>query len=280
MTGRGATVTEVGADLQVELTSAEGETVHAHLTGSGNRLTLDVDRPESFAGHRDAGTVRAVAEGLADRGIRIRVVHDEVHLVTIGAVKAPWWQRRATGSPYVRVGSWRGAWTSLRSRVANPTPVLPGPEALPPSTMLPLVPTFVGRRRVTTTDARGTGSPRLVLTKQEMWEGERQPVFWLEGQEWTIGSDHGCDLVLPGLAEVHARIVRNVDDELVVEPAGAGVVRVHGAVVHGRQVLRTGSRLELGDHTLAFVREEYADHGRPYGGRVGGEAGHQRRQPS
>jgi hypothetical protein len=31
---------------------------------------------------------------------------------------------------------------------------------------------------------------------------------------------------------------------------------------------------------LTFVREEYADHGRPYGGRIGGELGRQRRQPS
>ena len=30
---------------------------------------------------------------------------------------------------------------------------------------------------------------------------------------------------------------------------------------------------------MSFYREEYADHGRPYGGRVGGEIGHQRPQP-
>ncbi len=31
---------------------------------------------------------------------------------------------------------------------------------------------------------------------------------------------------------------------------------------------------------MSFFREEYADHGRPYGGRIGGELGHQRTQPS
>ena len=31
---------------------------------------------------------------------------------------------------------------------------------------------------------------------------------------------------------------------------------------------------------MSFYREEYADHGRPYGGRAGGEIGHQRPQPA
>ena len=30
---------------------------------------------------------------------------------------------------------------------------------------------------------------------------------------------------------------------------------------------------------MVYAREEYADHGRPYGGRVGGEVGHQKAQP-
>jgi hypothetical protein len=280
MSGRGAVVTELGADLSVELSFPGTEPVHARLTGERNRLTLDVDRPEAFAGRRDAGMVRAVAEGLAVRGIRVRVVHHDVHLVTLGDVRAPWWQRRATGSPHIRVGSWRGAWTSLRSRVGDTSPVLPGADSLPPATMLPLVPTMQGRRRITGTDAPGTGAPRLVLTKQDVWEGERQPVFWLEGQTWTIGSGSDCDVFLPGLDALHARIVRDEHDELFVVPRPGSTVRVHGAVVRDRQVLRTGARLDLGPHTLAYVREEYADHGRPYGGRVGGEAGHQRRQPS
>lgn len=44
-------------------------------------------------------------------------------------------------------------------------------------------------------------------------------------------------------------------------------------------VLRTGSRVDLGRWTVTFYREEYADHGRPFGGRIGGELGHQRVQP-
>lgn len=43
--------------------------------------------------------------------------------------------------------------------------------------------------------------------------------------------------------------------------------------------LRTGSRLAVGRWTLAYRREEHADHGRPHGGRIGGELGHQQPQP-
>jgi hypothetical protein len=279
MPARGALTTTLGADLRIELAAAGDEPVRAHLTGTDSHLTLSVDRPEAFAGRGDARMVRAVADGLAERDVRIRVVSDDVHLVSIGAVHAPWWQRRFTGSPHIRIGSWRGAWTSLRSRAGETQPVLPGPEAVPPPTMLPLVPTLVPRRRVTATNAPGTGSPRLVLTRQEVWEGERQTVYGLEGDRWTIGSDPDCDVVLPGLAPVHAQVVRDQHDELLVLPVGRHVVRVHGAAVTGGQVLRTGARLELGEHTLAYVREEYADHGRPFGGRLGGEAGHQRDQP-
>ncbi|MFY9679907.1 MAG: FHA domain-containing protein, partial [Glutamicibacter protophormiae] len=43
-------------------------------------------------------------------------------------------------------------------------------------------------------------------------------------------------------------------------------------------VLRSGARIELGGWRLVFYREEYADHGRPYGGRNGGELAYQRPQ--
>ena len=43
----------------------------------------------------------------------------------------------------------------------------------------------------------------------------------------------------------------------------------------GPQLLRTGARVQVGEHVLVYQREEFADHGRPYGGRVGGELGRQ-----
>ena len=37
------------------------------------------------------------------------------------------------------------------------------------------------------------------------------------------------------------------------------------------ETLRTGSRFTVGPWELVFAREEFADHGRPFGGRLGGE---------
>ncbi len=275
------TLLELSADLDLEVTAPDGQIASAHLSGEHGHLTLDVDNPGVFAGSSDAPAVRGVAEELAARGVSVRVVHEGVHLVTIGAVSAPWWQRRATGSRRIRIGSWRGAWTSLRSRAVGAEPVLPGAEAFPPPTMLPLVPTFSRhpRRRVTTTHTPpGSGSPRLVLKKEDMWDGERQPIFWLNSTDTTIGSGPSCDIVVRGLADLHAVITHTDADEYVLDTYGAEVL-VHGASVTRSTVLRTGARIDVGRHSLSFFREEYADHGRPYGGRSGGEIGYQRRQP-
>ena len=269
----------VAADLRLELATPGGSTVHARLHGRASRLTLEVDDAGAFAGSRDAPAVRALAESLAARGVVIRVTSQGRHLVSLGAVNAPWWQRRATGSRRIRVGSVRGALTSARSRSRDTASVLPDNALVPPTTLWPPAPTFgrPARRPVTTThDPAHGGSPRLVLAKENLWAGERQPVFRLQ-ERTTIGSDPSSDICLTGLEPHHAVIEHDDQDEYVVT-AVEGATRVHGAFVD-RQLLRTGTRLEVGPHRLAFFREEYADHGRPYGGRIGGEAGHQIPQP-
>ncbi len=129
----------------------------------------------------------------------------------------------------------------------------------------------------TTHAVEGSGGPRLVLAWDYLLGDERPPTYWLE-ETTVIGSDPGCDVVLAGLAPRHAVIDHVAGDEYVVTSAG-GQTRVHGAGALG-QVLRTGARLDLGEHTLVFYREEFADHGRPFGGRLGGELGRQRPQPS
>jgi hypothetical protein len=45
------------------------------------------------------------------------------------------------------------------------------------------------------------------------------------------------------------------------------------------QTLRTGARFTIGEWTLVYARDECADHGRPYGGRLGGEYSDQPLQP-
>ena len=213
----------------------------------------------------------------------MRVEHEGRHLVTIGAVSAPWWQRRATGSRRIRIGSLRGAWTAARSRAAAGAPVLPDASSVPPATLFPLAPTFARRVRSgtgTTHDPAHGGGARLVTIGGQGWENKRPGVHWLDAEQTTIGSAPDCDVVLIGLEPHHATVVHDELDEYRVLPASAAAsVRVHGARVHDSQLLRTGSRMQLGAHTLGFYREEFADHGRPYGGRIGGEAGHQRPQP-
>lgn len=269
----------VAADLGFDLEVAGRPAVHARLRGDANRLLLEVDDAGAFAGARDASAVRALAESLAAQGVVVRVESGGRHLVSLGDVRAPWWQRRATGSRRIRVGSVRGAFTAARSRTRGTRAVLPDAALVPPTTLWPLTPTFRRpvRRPVTTTHdpARG-GSPRLVLAKENVWAGERLPSYRLR-ERTTIGSAPDCDICLPGLEPQHAVIEHDHRDEYVVT-ALDGSTSVHGMRVE-QQLLRTGSRLEVGEHRLVFTREEYADHGRPHGGRIGGELGHQLPQP-
>lgn len=269
--------TTVSADLRVALETEGRRTVTGHLTGEDSRLRLDLDDAGIFAGPDDADTVRALARGLAARGIVVEVYSDGDHLITVGDVRAPWWQRRLTGTRRIRLRSARGAWTSAKSRARRQGAVLPSSSALPPATLWPPFPTFLRsgpRRPASTHDPARGGSPRLVLTKEHVWAGERLPVFWLTGSRTTVGSDPECDVVLPGLRPTHAVITHDERDEFCVTLLGPG--SAHGASVEGSTVLRTGARLELGNHVLVFHREEYADHGRPHGGRIGGELGRQR----
>ena len=90
------------------------------------------------------------------------------------------------GAPLKAAAPVRGGTRQTKPAAVGAEPVLPGAEAFPPPTMLPLVPTFSRhpRRRVTTTHTPpGSGSPRLVLKKEDMWDGERQPIFWLSSAE-------------------------------------------------------------------------------------------------
>lgn len=267
--------TYVDADLRFELDREGEEPVRGHLTGSHNRLVLDIDDPGAFAGPQDAPVVRSVAAVLASRGIVVEVRHDGQSLVTLGRVRVSWWQRRVTRSPYIRLGSVRGAWTAARSRVEGVEPVLPSADLLPPITLWPVAPTFSRRDRrakTTTHGPSGGGSPRLVLEREHLWAGQRMPVYWLS-ESTTIGSGPTCDVRLPGLAALHAVVRHDEDDDEYVVEGRDGIARVHGASVAGRVTLHTGARLEVGGHVLAFFREEFADHGRPHGGRLGGELG-------
>jgi hypothetical protein len=88
----------------------------------------------------------------------------------------------------------------------------------------------------------------------------------------THGAD--ADLRLAGLGEHHAEVRRDEFDEYIYVDLGTSAgSRVDGTTV-GSRALHTGDRIELGTWTLS--REEFADHGGPYGGRQGGEFSLQR----
>jgi hypothetical protein len=132
--------------------------------------------------------------------------------------------------------------------------------------------------KVTTThDPQGGGRPRLILALGGSAPARTEPrEFDLRHGVTVIGSGADADLQLPGLGDHHAEVRRRDDDDEYVwvdlgVPAGS---RVDGQPM-GEQELHTGDRIEVGPWTLTFFREEFADHGRPYGGRQGGElAGH------
>lgn len=121
----------------------------------------------------------------------------------------------------------------------------------------------------TTHDPAGGGSPRLVFAQGHNQSAQR--THHLPQGVTSIGSAPLNDLVLEGLAPFHAEIHRSDGDEYVLVNLGAqSSIRVHGRPVAAAE-LHTGARIELGHHVLSFARAEFADHGRPNGGRQGGE---------
>jgi hypothetical protein len=274
----------VDADLEFSVDLPGSRSMTGRLTGSGSDLELRVSDPSLFAGRSDASAVRGFADGLARQGLRLTVVAPAGPLVTLGVPRTSWWQRRLTGSRHVRLSRGAGLWSLLRSRLSAPSGgALPTSALVPPSTLFPLVPTLRRRPRrpVTTThDPDGGGNPRLIMAPgAHPLPDDEQRTFRLRNHVTTIGSGVACDIRLPGLEDVHAEIRHDEADEFVlVRRSPPGGVRVNGAPVD-TALLRTSSRISLGGWTVSFYREEFADHGRPFGGRVGGEIGRQRPQP-
>lgn len=274
----------VSADVRFSVEIPGHRPVTGTVTGSGNRLEVRVSDSAYFAGTSDVAPLRRLAATLAGQGITVAVFAGETVLLEMGDVQASWWQRRLTRSAHLRVASVRGGYTGLvgRMRGVGADAVLPGRELLPPQTLFPIAPTFGQiRRTVTTTHDRNRGgNPRLLLsTSNRRLPADGRIIFPLRGRATTIGSDLSCDICLDGLEPLHAEVLHDDNDELVLrDRSGAGTTLVNGAPARDGRVLRTGSRINVGDWVLAYRRAEYADHGRPYGGRVGGEAGHQRTQ--
>ena len=124
----------------------------------------------------------------------------------------------------------------------------------------------------TTYDPQGGGRPRLIfaLGGSAPHKSEQREFDLLPGVT-VIGSAPDADLQLPGLDARHAEVRRQDGDEYVwVDLGGAAGSTVDGWPM-GQRGLHTGDRIEVGPWTLTYFREEFADHGRPNGGRQGGE---------
>ncbi|MFF2347939.1 FHA domain-containing protein [Pseudarthrobacter sp. NPDC058119] len=264
-------------DLEFSYTDESGAVANGRATAAGTEVTVSLDHlaPLAGAGLPPLEGIRPLADLLACKGLSVTVAGPDGNIVSLGKVDAPASQRLVTRSPHIRLGNLGSLLPLLRQGRRRPK----GVPLLPPSTPLPLVPTVRRKiiRRITTTHyARGGGRPRLIFVQDAAtWTGQIPREVALSEDVTTIGSGLGSDVQLEGLEALHAEIRHDAEDEYVLVPHGP----VSGSVARtGPSVLRTGARIQMGQWCVAFFREEFADHGRPYGGRSGGELAYERPQ--
>lgn len=277
-------------DMRVRQVGPDGDALTSfEVHAAGNEVVVVLEDTGAIAGlhRRDLTRLAPLADGLARRGVRLRVEGPKGTLVQLGDVKAGPVGRMVAGSRHIRLGHVSALLPEVRRgddahRGGRPDAM---PLTAPPPTLFPLFPTLTrnARRRVTTTHyIPGSGRPRLIFAVGSGdWDGTRPREFDLRPDVTVIGSGPDADLRLEGLEARHAEIRHNEDDEYVLHPlaaTGGGRPNLpHGS--DGARILRTGSRVEVGRWRLAFYREEFADHGRPFGGRIGGEYAFQKQQP-
>ena len=165
--------------------------------------------------------------------------------------------------------------------LALPPPDLPRPPLAASGRTPPAVVSWLVLVTVVavTHDPHGGGHPRLIFALGgDAQANAEQREFELLPGVTVIGSGADADLRLAGLDARHAEVRRDAANEYIYVDLGTSAgSRVDGQPA-GEQTLHTGDRIELGHWTLSFFREEFADRGRPYGGRQGGEWANQRTQ--
>lgn len=271
-------------DLTVEQPSPDGgDPVRFTVRAAGREVVVTFESTPRFAGvsRRDLTQLGPLADGLARRGITVRVEGPRGTLVQLGDVKSGPVGRAIAGSSHIKLGHLATLLSEAQHRERGDVFRLPSP----PSTLFPLVPTVSRgvRRRVTTTHyLPGSGRPRLIFAVGSGdWNLSRPREFDLLPGTTVIGSGPDADLRLEGLEARHAEVRHNDDDEYVLysyAPTGGGRPNLPHSKDDAR-ILRTGSRIEIGTWRMAYYREEFADHGRPFGGRQGGEYAFQKQQP-
>jgi hypothetical protein len=269
-------------------TAKATDTMQGTITADGSDVTIYTSNPEIFVQGRalNLEPLRAIAAELAARKLTVTVTGPVGLVARLGDVQASVPQRLVTRSPHIVLGSPSALGPLVQARLRGHAR-MPVAIPLPPSTVFPLAPTFNrhNRRRVTTTHyTPGSGRPRLIfVVGSERWNGQMPREFDLLPGTTTIGSSPDADLQLPGLKPLHAKIRHDDNDEYCLFPIGEVGASTRpaedGSAIGNGQILRTGSRLEMGPWRMGYFREEFADHGRPFGGRVGGELAYQKPQP-
>ena len=133
----------------------------------------------------------------------------------------------------------------------------------------------------TTTHAEwGAGHPRLLVTR----EPDERFVYDLTADLTTIGSSSASTLVLTDIDPSHASIHHDDRDEYVLTMIGDGTTNANlhvDPVSRGEdsEIMLSGAQFTAGPWRFVFQRDEFADHGRPHGGREGGWASWQKSQP-
>jgi len=275
---------DIDADLTFSMEVPDegqgGEVVTGTVTGHGRHIEVRSDDVGAMSSGASLGQARTLASGLAAWGLTVTVSGPDGPVVSVGDVKPNRLGRLLTRSKHIRVEDWRQA-AALRGPGSGSSS---SGSLLPPGTPWPPAPTFRWSRRplTTTHDPEGGGRPRLVMAMGEHAQrADARRVFPLRPSGVTIGSSEHSDLRLDGIDSLQARVRRDPNDEylLVVVSDQTPCAFNGGRLQAGdERVLRTGSRVQLGGWTMTYTREEYADHGRPYGGRAGGEFAQQRNQ--
>ncbi|SFH73335.1 MULTISPECIES: FHA domain-containing protein [Cryobacterium] len=273
-----------GAEFGDSFGSADA--MQGTVTANGTEITVFTSNPEMFVQGRalNLEPLRALAAELASRGLTVSITGPIGLIARLGDVQASVSQRLLTRSPHIVLGSRNALGPLVQARMRGRAR-MPVAIPLPPSTVFPLAPTFDRhrRRKITTTHyTPGSGRPRLIfVVGSENWNGQMPREFNLLPGVTTIGSSADADLQLPGLKPLHAEIRHDDNDEYVLFAMGdvASSSRPAEGGTGNSQILRTGSRLEMGPWRMGYFREEFADHGRPFGGRVGGELAFQKPQP-
>ncbi|WP_207343617.1 FHA domain-containing protein [Arthrobacter sp. E3] len=261
---------DIDLEFSAELPAEDGKeaaSVNGTIKAAGQEINIHTDTAALFrlGSRRHITVIRKLAKSLATRGIVVNVSLPEGTIVSMGAVNVSPLQRLMSTSPHIKPGKSNTWATVIKAQASSGLQR----RMLPPSTPFPISPTFQRNYRMkptTTHYARGGGRPRLIFVRDsETWDGRPPKEFNLTEEATVIGSGPEANFRLPELSAAHGSIIHTDDDEYVFFPTQPSSSEAPG------RILRTGARLLLGPWRMVFFREEYADHGRPFGGRTAGE---------